>query len=248
MMSQFIDTQAVTENKKETELFLAIYFNDLEKVLEFKNQYPELYSKKGKFQIDENTIFDLTNLTLFNQTIWSDENWIDDKKPFVEKNRQQTEKMIDFWCSEFGSLKISRQIEYYHYCDFFYCGHQNDPLENEEIILDPIVNFIEKGFREVDLRLYKRVECFDFIEVENLLKQGAKTNIHFYDDESSSAFSRISEEVSFLATCQVIPEFELFETNGYNQNFDIVKMFGYLLGLAAHQEMYNLLNQYDEDE
>lgn len=248
MSSQLNNITVETENKKLEELFLAIYFNDVEKVIEFKNQFPGLYAKKDKFQIDENATFDLTNLTFFNQTIWFDEDWIDDIKPLVEKHRERTEKMLDFWRAELGRQKIHRNIEYNHYCDFFYCDDPNDPDDNAEIIVDPITYFIEKGFREIDLRLYNRVECFDFAEVENLLKQGAKTNIHFYEDGDSSAFSMVFGEVSFLATCQVIPEFEIFETKGYSQNFDIARMFGDLLGLAAHEEMYHLLNEYNKEE
>ncbi|TVR82336.1 MAG: hypothetical protein EA412_01585 [Chitinophagaceae bacterium] len=248
MKSQLNDIPAETENKKLEELFLAVYFNDLEKVIEFKNQYPEQYAQKEKFQIDENTTFDLTNLTFFNQTIWFDGDWIDDIKPLVEKHRQRTENMLDFWRAELGRQEIYRQIEYNYYCDFFYCYDLNDPENNEVVILDPITYFTERGFREIDLRLYKSVECFDFVEVEKLLKQGAKTNIHFYEDGDSSVISLISGEVSFLASCQVIPEFKIFETKGYNQNFDIAQMFGDILGLAAYEEMYHLLNKYGKEE
>ncbi|MBN1988036.1 MAG: hypothetical protein JW783_01395 [Bacteroidales bacterium] len=237
-----------TKNKKLDDLFLAVYFNDLKKVIEFKNQFPELYAKKNKYRIDENTTLDLTNLTYFNQIIWFDEDWTDNIKPLVEKYRQRTEKMLNFWNAELSPQEINRKIEYNSYCDLFYCDDPNDPDNNERILLDTITYFIKRGFREVDLRLYNRVECFDFAEVENLLKQGAKTNIHFYEDDDSSTFSRISSEVSFLATCQVVPEFKIFETKGYNQNFNIATMFANLLALAAHQEMYHLLNEYDKEK
>lgn len=248
MTSQSNDILTETDSKKLEELFLAVYFNDLEKVIEFKNQFPKLYATKDKFPIDGNITFDLTNLTFFNQVIWFDGDWIDSIKPLVEKHRQRTEKMLDFWRAEFEQREILRQIEYNHYCDFFYCDDPNDPDDNEEIIIDPISYFLEKGFREIDVRLYNRIECFDFVEAKKLLEQGAKINIHFYDDEDSSTIGRISGEVSFLATCEVIPEFETFEKNGYNQNFNIKRMFGNILGLAAHQEMYHLLNEYDEGE
>ena len=107
---------------------------------------------------------------------------------------------------------------------------------------------MEKGFREIDLRLYNRVECFDFIESKNLLEKGAKFNIQFHEDGDSDTFSRISAECSFLATCQIIPEFQIFKEKGYNQNFEISRMFGELLGLAAHEEMYDLLSEYDDEQ
>ena len=46
MKSQFNDMPIDIENKELEELFLAVYFNDLEKVIELKNQFPELFSKK----------------------------------------------------------------------------------------------------------------------------------------------------------------------------------------------------------
>lgn len=245
MPNQLNDISTATENKKLGELFLAIYFNDLEKVIEFKNQFPKLFAKKNKFQIDEKTTFDLINLTFLNQIIWFDTDWREEIMPLVKKYRQQTEKMLDFWRSELGQNEIHKHIEYNHYFDYFYCNDPNDPETNKEIIVDPISFFIEKGFRELDLRLYNRVECFDFVEVKKLLEQGAKINIHFYDDEDSSILSRVLSERSYLTTCQVIPEFEAFEKNRYNQNFYIIGMFGDILGLAAHEEMYDLLEKYD---
>ncbi|MBS1646463.1 MAG: hypothetical protein JST67_03885 [Bacteroidetes bacterium] len=60
---------------------------------------------------------------------------------------------------------------------------------------------------------------------------------------------RVLSERSYLSTCQVIPEFKAFEKNSYNQNFYIKGMLGDILGLAAHEEMYKLLEKYDyEDE
>ena len=245
MTSKFNDIPTKTENKKLEELLLAIYFNDLEKVIEFKNQFPELFSKKDKFLIDINTTFNLINLTFFNQVIWFDSDWIEEMKPLVEKQKKQTEKMLDFWRAELGKQEIYREIEYNHYHEKFYC---NNPIEFEEIMLDPISTYLEKGFREIDLRLYNRVQCLDFAEAKKLLQQGAKSDVHFENDGCSSAYSRISDEVSFLASCEVIHEFEVFETKIYNQSFDTTRMFSDLLGLAAHIEMRNLLDEYDKEE
>lgn len=245
MTSQLNDIPTVAENKKLEELFLAIYFNDLEKVIEFKNLFPEFYTKKDKFQVVENTTFDLINLTFFNETIWFSGDWIDNIKPLVVKHRERTMQMLDFWLKELGQQEIYRQIEYHQYHEHFYC---DDPNDYDEIIMEPITTYLKKGFREIDLRLYNRAQCFDFKEVKKLLKLGAKSDIHFENDGDSSAYTRISQEVSYLATFQVIPEFEAFERKGYNQNFDTTKMFGDLLGLAAHIEMCHLLDKYDSNQ
>jgi hypothetical protein len=91
-----------------------------------------------------------------------------------------------------------RRFEYNKYFEYFYCDDPSDSDIRDEIILEPISCFLEKGFRENDLRLYNRVECFDFEAVENLLKQGAKPNIYFNGDDDSSALDRIFSEYSYL--------------------------------------------------
>jgi len=240
------DISTNIETQELDKLFLAIYFNDRDKVTEFKNQNPEIYAKKNKYLLDGNITFDLTNLTLLNHKIWFDNDWREEIMLFIKENRQQTNQMIDFWRAEGEKPILNRKIEYNQYFEYFYCDDPNDPENNEEIILDHISYFLEKGFREIDLMLYNRVECFDFIETKKLLEKGAKSNIHFYEDGDSNAFSRISAECSYLATCQIIPEFQIFKAKGYKQNFDISRMFGELLGLAAHEEMYELLSKYND--
>lgn len=244
MPDQLKDKPTDIENTQWEELFLAIYFNDLEKVIEFKNRFPELYAKRDKFPITKYTTFDLTNLTFFNQSIWFDSNWVETIMPLVEKHRQRTEIMKAFWLSESGQQETHRPFEYNHYHEHFFC---KDPYDDDEMFLNPISFYLEKGFSAIDITLYNRAISFDFSAVEKLLEQGANANIHFDNDGHSSTYSRISTEVSFLATCEVIPTFREFETLAYDQTFDIEQMFGDLLGLAAHQKMYNLLKKYGEE-
>ena len=239
-----------TENKKMEELFLAVFFNDVEKVNSFKSHSPNLYAMKNNFLIDNYKSFNLVNLTFFNQTIWNSKKWDNDIKPLVEKNKLKTEQMLVFWQSEFDRQNIVREIEYNQYCDFFYCEFPTDHKEwlsyEEWLSVERSVGYIEKAFREIDLMLMYQAEHFNFAETKKLLEQGAKSNIDFYDNESSDLDSRIGDECAFLATTFVVPEFEIFEQKGYNQDFDIVDMFGRLLGLAAHEEMYQLLNEYSK--
>ena len=232
------------ENKKLEDLFLAIYFNDLKKVIAFKNEIPEIYAKKDKFIIDGYITFDLKNLTLFNQKIWFDIEWRNEIMPLIKKVRNRTKKMLEFWDLEVGKLNSIKLIEYNDYWNYFYCDDPNDPDDNDEVICDPISYFLEEGFREIDVRLYNRVECFDFIEVKKLLKQGAKSDIDFYNDNDSNVMSRIYSEQCYLTTCLVIPEFKIFENKKYKQKFEITSMFRNLLGVAAHRDMLNLLQEY----
>ena len=238
-----MDKPTKIENKKMEELFLAIYFNDVKKVVDFKNQYPEIYAKKDNFQIDKYTIFNLINLTFFNQTVWKADDWREEIMPLVKKIRQRIEQMLDFWRSEFGRQDIKQEIEYSQYCDFFYCDCYTDTYEEWK---KDELNDIKIEFREIDLMLMYQVERFNFAEIKKLLEQGAKSDIDFYDDDFSSVNSRIGAESSFLATTFVVPKFEIFEKKGYNQDFDITDMFSRLLGFAAHEEMYHLLAEYEK--
>lgn len=235
------------ENEIMEELFLAVYFNDVEKVKAFKNQYPDIYAKKSNFQIGYEDTFDLINLTFLHQKIWKDDTWIEEIMPLILKNRHKTEQMMDYWREESNCRNLQRKIEYNKYHQYFFCNDPTDKELNEEIMFEPISSFLEKGYREIDLRLCNRVECFDFAETEKLLKQGARMDIHFFEDDCDT-FSCISTECSYLATCHLIPVFEAFEDDGYDLDVDIFELFSYLIGLAAHQDMYDLLKKYLEAE
>ncbi len=226
------------------ELFLATFFNDIEKILETKKKSPKLYAKKGCFPLDD-IIIDLRILTLLNQTIWNDDTWSEEIQPLVERNRQKTRKMLAFWNSELAVPKLNKAIAYNSYYEFFYC---EEPADTEKIDLNTVQFYVGMGFREIDARLHNRVECFDFAAVRKLLDQGANSTVSFYEDEQDAGgvFERIETEHSYLSSCSIIPEFVQFEKIAYQQNFDTRAMFGDLLGFAAHQEMYNLLNEYNK--
>lgn len=225
---------------KLIELFIFIYFCDLNMVLEIKNKHPAIYAKKDTFFIDEKDTFALPNLTLFNKIIWEADDWAKSNQKLVKKFRNRSNQMIEHWCNEYGASFLEKKFPYNQYWEHFFC---EDPEYFETIFWDPISDYLEKGFRELDLRLYNRAECFDFQAVEELLKLGADSNIHFDGDGDSSTISRIDSEYIYL-TSEVLPEFRLFEQNGYDQHFGINRMFRDLLGLAAHQEMHELLEKY----
>ena len=233
------------ENKKMEDLFLAIYFNDVEKVIEFKNQYPEIYAKKDSFQIDHYTTFNLINLTFFNQVVWGANDWTEEAMPFAKKINQKTEQMLDFWRAEFGNKEIKRDIEYSQYSDYFYfyCDFFTDTYEEW---LKEEQEDMRQNIREIDIKLMYQVGRFNFAETKKLLEQGAKSDVDLYDDDFSSAISHFGNERELFARTFVCPEFKRFEQKGYNQKFDIVEMFSELLGFAAHEEMYLFLEAYKE--
>lgn len=247
MKEQMNDKLTDLENKILDELFIAIYFNNLEKVIEIKKKYPEIYSKKEDFKIDGEKTFDLKNLTFFNKSIWEKDDWRDEIIPFVKRHREKTEKMLEFWKTETGNKNIKMEMEYNQYCEYFYCYDPNDPEQNETVILDKITYFLEKGYREIDLRLYNRVACFDFARAKILLENGAKMDINFYEEDIySDTISHVSDECSYLATCEVVPSFEMYEKKGELNNKNITELFRDLIGLAAFEDMYFFLKIYIE--
>lgn len=232
-------------NKDLQELFVAFYFNDIDRILEIKNQKPDVFDKKSFFPINECTHFDLMNLTVFNKIIWFDNDWSAETIPLVLKQRDKTTQVLDFWKQELKQDNICKNIEYNHYFEYFYC---EDPEDNTPSIAEDILDSQREKFREIDIQLYDKVIRFDFRKVEVLLNLGANSGVDFDNGGNDTAFLRIYSGVSFLATSQVIPEFKHFEKHGYLQCFNTVEMFRYIIGLAAHQEMLNLLLKYDNKQ
>jgi hypothetical protein len=244
------------ENTKLYELFLAIYFNDLDKVIDFKNLYPELYAMKNNFQINEMgrrgekeviyKSFDLMNLTFFNQMIWFDDCWGEESRAFAEKQKMRTQKMLDHWRAELGKQDIQRTVEYNQYWNWFWC---TDPSETREEWQHGEEESMTKGLKEIDLMLMYQSERFDFLETKKLLELGANPNVPFYEDEDgSTALRRISDECSYLLTCEIWWRYKLFDEKGSYPYCDIDRMLGDLLGLAAHEEMYALLKPYSKED
>ncbi len=238
-------------NSDLEKLFLAIYFNDLESVIDFKENYPQIYAQKHNFLLEDNLTFDLTYLTLFHKVIWFDDDWRKDIMPFIETMRTKTTKMLEFWQQELADYPQNFDKNNYHkYHEYFFCEEEFD--NTEEIDDEPLDSFVQKGFREIDVRLFNRAEVFDFIEVAKLLEQGADVNVYIYNDGDYSVMRKVSRECSFLATCEVTPDFERFERDGYYLPrpfaFGISELFGGLLGFSAHEEMYQLLIKYDTDK
>ena len=231
---------SVEESEKLEQLFLAIYFNDVDKVIEFKNDNLDLYNKKSSFFIDDQLYLDLVHLTYFNYIIWFDKNWSSETMPMVQRIRERINDMIEFWKSEGVIQDIKTKISFNKYIEYFNLYYSNSEAE---VLLSTISYYIQKGFKEIDLKLYNRVECFDFEEVKRLIEQGANPNIHFENDEESSAKSLVSNRCSFFTSYQLIPEFELFEEKGFNQNFDILNLFREMIQLSANQDILNLLNK-----
>jgi len=225
-------------------LFLAAYFNDTGMLLHIKEQHPQIYKLRHHYPLAQGHTFHLKYLTLFNKIIWFDNDWRNDLKPFVRRMRQRVQRMIKFWIDEGEGDFLSQPFTYNKYHEYFVCDDPNDPELADQLLFEPISEYVKKGFREIDLRLYNRVECFDFEQVEKLLKQGADPTVPIENLPFTDIFSAVEMEESFLATVEIVPQFKNFEQNGYPSTFNIIRMFGDLLGLAAYTEMYRLISRY----
>ena len=149
--------------------------------------------------------------------------------------------MLAFWRAEHGNHTLKMEVDFLPYRSFFFCTLP-DELDIKETIYDePFSYYIAKGLRAIDVQLYYHIDCFHFEEVKKLLAQGANPNINIEDDNTSDAVHRIKDEISYLASCHIYPLYKEFEKDGYKQEFDITYMFGNLIGLVAHQQMYDLI-------
>ncbi|MCT4614699.1 MAG: hypothetical protein N4A49_07485 [Marinifilaceae bacterium] len=225
-------------------LFIAIFFNDIDSVIEFKNKYPKKYALKNEYSFEDNIKFKLTDLTVLNYNIWCKYNNIYENDIIAIENKINSLKMLDFWKNNNEEINLDKKIQYNDYFEYFLCDDPNDKESNEEVAFEKISTLIEDGYREIDLRLYNRIECFDFDGVKKLLSKGAKPNINLYGVEGDNAYSCLLYEYSYLMTCKIIPTFVNFKNHKYCQEFNIPRLFGNLLGLSAHSEMNCLLEKY----
>jgi hypothetical protein len=227
----------------QEKLFLSIYYNDLETLLQIKKEYPTIYNTKTNFLIDGTTEFNLCHLTHFNLVIWNTISWTDECTPLVTEMRERALQMQTFWKQE-GIVEITLpEMAYNKYHEYFYCNDPNEEEEKNELLDSTIEQAVDRGFKEIDFKLYKCAECFDFENVRLLLSKGANPDINFDTPDDSSILARIGFEISYLITCEVYGKFKNFDKKRYNQKLDMLSMFGDLLGLSAHVLMDDLLKK-----
>ncbi len=231
----------------KNQLFKAVYFNDLTTLLKVRHEYPEVYRYCLDFKLttDENYLdikIELALLTHLNYRVWNKHDWVNKVMHKVESRQKNTQNMLEFWNAEGIFIDGASLPAYSQYCELFFClcKDEMDRLD------DPAYDF-NGEFREIDRQLFISAESFNFQETKTLLLQGANPHFCFDEkDKSHNIFDRISGEASFLAI-EVFEKFKHYENKGINKiNCEQLTIFSHLIGLAAHEDMWSLINKYKQ--
>ena len=131
-------------------------------------------------------------------------------------------------------------IDYQSYWEDFYATDPDDSLE-DIFYGDSIEDLAKYGTTQLDMDLYCAVVKFDYPKVIELLKQGANPSVPTADEEyDGGSFDRIGMECSFLCTCQLS-----YAWSPKDHSPAEYREIGDLIGWAAHEKMYRILQQYN---
>lgn len=168
------------------------------------------------------------------------EEWREECRDAVQSSKERNLEIKRIFEHRFG-VKFP-PIDYYNTPISFY--RSNDDESDDDILDTSKETLLSKGHREMDIDLYIAVHRFDFERVKQLLKAGANPyhNISEDEDEEYDCMKRIGHELSFLST-------QLSNVALGKERFSITKENGDsllrdLFGLAAHGEMYALIEKY----
>lgn len=165
------------------------------------------------------------------------------KSEYIEVVTQQKEKNLRIKNLFTERLGVSFQPIDFYKTDFgFFREERGETFEY--FYLDTKANMSAKGYKEIDLDLYLAVNKFDFEEVEKLLRLGGNPNLDVENGEYN-CIDRIRVECCFL-------EIQLEDIIMGRQQRNLMDVDSRdlvdLIGLAAHETMYNLLSKYQMKE
>jgi len=246
-------------NERER-LISAFYFSDLETIKQIVGDDP-----KGKLCSEDYIVgnfpsqyIPLRYITTFLKRIFSYDDFLGDYIPIAKEMRRRTNNVMDYLAEKEVLIK-DFEVNYWYYWDLFYCEDPDSELK--DILWGKPSKFIRDNCRLIDLKLFEAVCKFKFDDVKELLKEGANPEAKIYlecdvldvdengekEYDFESCISRIEDEIQFLASCNVLPIYkEYFETN------KLIKLeesnIHDLLGYAAHDAMWSLINKYWERE
>lgn len=160
--------------------------------------------------------------------------WKEEYRDIVYKRKCQNDCINKFFINQYG-LDMS-DIPFSNYCDYFYSQPKDATVE--DCLWETKDNLMSQGVKEIDIELYCSVVKFDYEQVENLLQCGANPRTWIPCEGEYQCLDRIWTECSFL-------ELELDKViMGSSYVIDYETDLMYLIGLAAHEKMGDLLGQY----
>lgn len=234
-------------------------FNDRLILATYQNDYALVKKLIDSKRFDESIIHDigllyvpfpLYYITICNKKVLS-RGFRPNLMPIVNEHLKNVDLLLDLWKNRFG-VRIGRKIGFKQYKSYFYSDP--DEFTIEDILLKPVQNYLDNGCQQIDIDLFEAVCKFQFNKVRKLLEQGANPYADLLpvgDDnleDSWNCIDRIGPECSSLGTCEVLPQMfgeENFCT--YVRTIDDDKI-GSLIGWAAHEEMYDLIdNKYTKE-
>lgn len=176
--------------------------------------------------------------------------WLDYREeimPFIKKQRCEIDKLLKLWKEKFG-VDVDNVIDYQKYKDYFFSAYDDDT--DEDILDAPRDKFKDNGCRDIDMDLYVAVERFQFSKVKELLEMGANPDADLLsiDDkdkdyvEPCNCFGRIADECCYLATT-LLRDFKISNEDWYMKYSVEDEDIMMLIGWAAHEDMYLLLEQ-----
>ena len=226
-----------------------------------RNEYKELI--EAVFNIDDKRFFKLVADGRLNESVMKDihffyslplplyyiticwdyilkdyNEWKEEYREIVYKRKCQNDKIKFFFINQYG-LDM-KDIPFSNYCDYFFSKPQDATVE--DCLWETKDNLISQGFKEIDIELYCSVVKFDYEQVEHLLQCGANPRTWIPSEGEDQCMDRIGTECSFL-------DLELDHViMGRSYVTDFYVDMQYLIGLAAHEKMYDLLLKYDKKQ
>ena len=237
----------IYNDHNQCELLYAVVLNNVEETKELlaKIEDKSLLEDIGLLSKP----FPLHYISLCNEAIWR---YVDERRDKEEaaRFRDKSRAMVAFW-KEYCRVEDFAQIDYRIYNENFYCAWDDDT--DEDILCASKEDYINVGCRLLDIDLFCAVERFDFGEVKRLLEMGANPDVDLYDKpieqrknlEQINAMERIGFEKSYICT-ELLWFLRAAEVDMEKRKWIDMGTVAHILGLAAHSEMYRLLEKYEK--
>lgn len=235
----------IYNDPNQCELLYAVVLNNVEETKELLAKIEDKSLLEDIGLLSEP--FPMHYISLCNEAIWRNvDEW--KNKEEAARFRDKSRAMVEFW-KEYYRVEDFAQINYRIYNEDFYCAWDNET--DEDILWAPKEDYINAGCRMLDIDLYCAVCRFDFNEVKSLLDMGADPDVDLYDkpieqreiDDDWNAMDRIGGEELYICS-ELLWLLRDAEIDMKKRRWIDKGTVADILGLAAHSEMYRLLDKY----